>query len=115
MCVWVRVLGSAAGGGFPPWNCDCPNRREARDGSLPCRRRTQSSLAISADYERWFLLNASRDVGRQPDRTGAVVAAVAAGILQVSGRDEGLARSGEDVSGRLGAWVGGRRGHTGVS
>jgi pyrroloquinoline quinone biosynthesis protein B len=98
--VWVRVLGSAAGGGFPQWNCNCPNCRGARDGSLPCRRRTQSSLVISADYERWFLLNASPDVGGQPDRTGAVVAAVAAGILQVSGRDEGLTRLGEDVPGR---------------
>ena len=59
------MLGSAAGGGFPQWNCNCPNCRGARDGSLPCRRRTQSSLAISADYERWFLLNASPDVGGQ--------------------------------------------------
>jgi pyrroloquinoline quinone biosynthesis protein B len=60
--VWVRVLGSAAGGGFPQWNCNCPNCRSARDGSLACQRRTQSSIAISADYERWFLFNASPDI-----------------------------------------------------
>ena len=53
-CMWVRVLGSAAGGGFPQWNCNCPNCRGTRDGWLPCRPRTQSSIAISADYERWF-------------------------------------------------------------
>src|SRR5947209_16988717 len=61
-CMWVRVLGSAAGGGFPQWNCNCPNCRSARDGSLACQRRTQSSIAISADYERWFLFNASPDI-----------------------------------------------------
>jgi len=63
--VWVRVLGSAAGGGFPQWNCDCPRCRAARDGSRPCRPRTQSSVAVSADYRRWFLLNASPDIRAQ--------------------------------------------------
>jgi pyrroloquinoline quinone biosynthesis protein B len=63
--VWARVLGSAAGGGFPQWNCNCPNCRGARDGSLPCRSRTQSSIAISIDRERWFLLNASPDLRGQ--------------------------------------------------
>ena len=60
--MWVRVLGSAAGGGFPQWNCDCPQCRAVRDGSRPCRPRTQSSVAVSADYQRWFLLNASPDI-----------------------------------------------------
>jgi len=60
--VWIRVLGSAAGGGFPQWNCDCPGCRAVRDGSRPCRPRTQSSVAVSADRDRWFLLNASPDV-----------------------------------------------------
>ena len=60
--MWVRVLGSAAGGGFPQWNCGCPQCRAVRDGSRPCRPRTQSSVAVSADYRRWFLLNASPDI-----------------------------------------------------
>jgi len=63
--VWVRVLGSGAGGGFPQWNCNCPNCRAARNGSPGCRPRTQSSIAVSADYERWFVFNASPDVHAQ--------------------------------------------------
>ena len=63
--VWVRVLGSAAGGGFPQWNCTCPPCRAVRDGSRPARPRTQSSVAVSPDYRRWFLLNASPDVHAQ--------------------------------------------------
>lgn len=60
--MWVRVLGAAAGGGFPQWNCGCPQCRAVRDGSRPCSSRTQSSVAVSADYQRWFLLNASPDI-----------------------------------------------------
>jgi pyrroloquinoline quinone biosynthesis protein B len=63
--MWVRVLGSAAGGGFPQWNCACPPCRAVRDGSRPARPRTQSSIAVSADRRRWFLLNASPDVHAQ--------------------------------------------------
>ena len=63
--MWVRVLGAAAGGGFPQWNCGCPQCRVVRDGSRPCRSRTQSSVAVSADYQRWFLLNASPDIRAQ--------------------------------------------------
>ncbi|SFJ33879.1 pyrroloquinoline quinone biosynthesis protein B [Amycolatopsis sacchari] len=63
--MWLRVLGSAAGGGFPQWNCDCPCCRAARDGSRPCRPRTQSSLAVSADRHRWYVLNASPDIRAQ--------------------------------------------------
>ena len=63
--VWVRVLGAAAGGGFPQWNCGCPQCRAVRIGSRPCRARTQSSIAVSADYRRWFLFNASPDVRAQ--------------------------------------------------
>jgi len=65
MDVWVRVLGAAAGGGFPQWNCGCPQCRAVRDGSRPCRARTQSSVAVSADYRRWILLNASPDIRAQ--------------------------------------------------
>jgi pyrroloquinoline quinone biosynthesis protein B len=60
--MWIRVLGSAAGGGFPQWNCDCPGCRAVRDGTRPCRPRTQSSVVVSADRRRWYLLNASPDV-----------------------------------------------------
>jgi pyrroloquinoline quinone biosynthesis protein B len=63
--MWVRVLGSAAGGGYPQWNCACPPCRAVRDGSRPARPRTQSSVAVSADSRRWFLLNASPDVRAQ--------------------------------------------------
>ncbi|MBO0851539.1 MAG: pyrroloquinoline quinone biosynthesis protein PqqB, partial [Pseudonocardia sp.] len=63
--MWLRVLGSAAGGGFPQWNCGCPTCRAVRTGSRPCRARSQSSVAVSVDYRRWFLLNASPDVRSQ--------------------------------------------------
>src|SRR3954454_8952938 len=61
----VRVLGSAAGGGFPQWNCGCDNCRAARKGAPGVRPRTQESLAISADGESYFLLNASPEVRAQ--------------------------------------------------
>jgi pyrroloquinoline quinone biosynthesis protein B len=63
--VWVRVLGAAAGGGFPQWNCGCPGCQAARDGLRPCKPRTQSSIAVSDDYRRWFLFNASPDIRAQ--------------------------------------------------
>lgn len=63
--MWVRVLGSAAGGGFPQWNCDCPACHAVRDGARPCRSRTQSSIAVSPNYREWWLLNASPDIRRQ--------------------------------------------------
>lgn len=59
----VRVLGSAAGGGVPQWNCSCRNCAAARRGEQP--RRTQSSVAVSADGERWVLLNVSPDIAGQ--------------------------------------------------
>jgi pyrroloquinoline quinone biosynthesis protein B len=63
--VWVRVLGSAAGGGFPQWNCTCPPCRAVRTGSRPCVPRSQSSIAVSTDRQRWFLFNASPDIQSQ--------------------------------------------------
>lgn len=63
--MWLRVLGSAAGGGYPQWNCSCPSCRAVRDGTRPARARTQSSIAVSPDRERWFLFNASPDVRAQ--------------------------------------------------
>ncbi|MBA3345252.1 MAG: pyrroloquinoline quinone biosynthesis protein PqqB [Gemmatimonadales bacterium] len=61
----VILLGTAAGGGFPQWNCWCPPCRVARDDPSRALQRTQSSAAVSADGERWFLLNASPDVHSQ--------------------------------------------------
>ena len=61
----VRLLGTAAGGGFPQWNCNCPNCRGVRSGTIRARPRTQSSVALSADGARWFVLNASPDLRQQ--------------------------------------------------
>jgi pyrroloquinoline quinone biosynthesis protein B len=61
----VILLGTAAGGGFPQWNCWCPTCRIARDDPARARSRTQSSIAFSADGVRWFLGNASPDVREQ--------------------------------------------------
>jgi pyrroloquinoline quinone biosynthesis protein B len=59
----VRVLGSAAGGGVPQWNCACANCRAARAGLRP--RRSSSSFAVSGDGARWWLVNVSPDVAQQ--------------------------------------------------
>jgi pyrroloquinoline quinone biosynthesis protein B len=61
----ILVLGSAAGGGFPQWNCNCANCRRARAGESAAPARTQSSLAVSRDGSRWVLLNASPDLRQQ--------------------------------------------------
>jgi pyrroloquinoline quinone biosynthesis protein B len=63
--VIIRVLGSAAGGGFPQWNCNCSNCAGVRAGSLRATRRTQSSIAISTDRRQWVLCNASPDIHQQ--------------------------------------------------
>jgi pyrroloquinoline quinone biosynthesis protein B len=61
----VKILGSAAGGGFPQWNCACPNCRSQRSGTFRGKARTQTQLAISPDSESWFLLGASPDLRAQ--------------------------------------------------
>jgi pyrroloquinoline quinone biosynthesis protein B len=61
----VRVLGSAAGGGFPQANCNCRNCADVRRGTPGLTPRTQSSVAVSGDGERWLLLNASPDLRQQ--------------------------------------------------
>jgi pyrroloquinoline quinone biosynthesis protein B len=63
--VKVRVLGSAAGGGLPQWNCGCANCARARAGDPAVPPRSQPSLALSADGARWSLVNASPDVRDQ--------------------------------------------------
>ncbi len=68
--MWLRVLGSAAGGGSPQWNCGCPVCAAVRSGGgVP---RTQSSVAVSADRTRWFLINASPDVRTQIEASPAL-------------------------------------------
>jgi pyrroloquinoline quinone biosynthesis protein B len=61
----IKVLGSAAGGGFPQWNCACPLCTGVRSGAIKARPRTQTQAAISVDGSRWFLLNASPDLRQQ--------------------------------------------------
>lgn len=61
----IKVLGTAAGGGFPQWNCGCPTCLLARKGEGAARARTNDSLAISDDGEAWYLLNATPDVCAQ--------------------------------------------------
>ncbi|MEO8032084.1 MAG: pyrroloquinoline quinone biosynthesis protein PqqB [Gemmatimonadota bacterium] len=61
----VILLGTAAGGGFPQWNCWCPVCRIARRDPEAAHPRSQSSVAVSADGRHWFLVNASPDVRDQ--------------------------------------------------
>jgi pyrroloquinoline quinone biosynthesis protein B len=66
------VLGAAAGGGFPQWNCNCEVCRLAWAGDPRVRPRTQASLAVSSDRKRWTLLNASPDLRAQIAATAAL-------------------------------------------
>lgn len=61
----IRILGSAAGGSFPQWNCACANCDGVRRGRPGLRRRTQDSIAVSQDGTDWFLFNASPDLLQQ--------------------------------------------------
>ncbi|HXU90042.1 MAG TPA: pyrroloquinoline quinone biosynthesis protein PqqB [Methylomirabilota bacterium] len=62
----IRVLGSAAGGGFPQWNCGCSNCRGVREGTIRARARTQECVAVSADGSpAWMLLNCSPEIRSQ--------------------------------------------------
>jgi len=65
----VRILGSAAGGGFPQWNCACSNCRRLRDGQFAGVARTQLQLAWEGPSKRWTLLNASPDLRFQIEAT----------------------------------------------
>lgn len=58
----ILVLGSAAGGGFPQWNCNCANCDGLRKGTINAKARTQSSIAVSSNGTDWVLINASPDV-----------------------------------------------------
>ena len=87
----VEILGSAAGGGFPQWNCNCRNCRLLRMGVFAGKSRTQTQVAVSNDGRRWFLLNASPDLRIQIERTPALQSSGTArdspiaGVLVTSG------------------------------
>lgn len=61
----ILVLGAAAGGGVPQWNCNCGICRSARQGDKGIGRSGQASVAVSADGDTWFLINASPDLRQQ--------------------------------------------------
>jgi pyrroloquinoline quinone biosynthesis protein B len=61
----VHILGSAAGGGLPQWNCNCRNCAGLRQGTLKAKARTQSSITLSGDGINWVLFNASPDIRAQ--------------------------------------------------
>lgn len=65
----IRILGSAAGGGFPQWNCACLNCRAVRAGTFAGKPRTQSQVAVSGDGQSWYLLGASPDLRTQIEAT----------------------------------------------
>src|SRR3954463_5414588 len=55
----ISILGSAAGGGFPQWNCNCRNCAGVRNGSIHAHARTQTQIAFTVDSKIWFLIGAS--------------------------------------------------------
>jgi pyrroloquinoline quinone biosynthesis protein B len=63
--VKIKILGSAAGGGFPQWNCTCPNCAGLRAGKIHAKPRTQTQIAFSPDDRVWFLIGASPDLRAQ--------------------------------------------------
>jgi pyrroloquinoline quinone biosynthesis protein B len=65
----VKILGSAAGGAFPQWNCACANCAAIRAGTFSGRARTQTQVAVSEDGNSWFLLGASPDLRTQIEGT----------------------------------------------
>ena len=80
----IIVLGSAAGGGFPQWNCNCQNCAGLRNATIRTTARTQSSIAVSKDGHDWVLINASPDILAQIRATPALQPVC-------SGRDSGIA------------------------
>lgn len=70
MAFRAQILGAAAGGGLPQWNCGCENCNLARSGTIPPQ--TQSSLAVTADGNAWAILNASPDIRGQLADTPAL-------------------------------------------
>jgi pyrroloquinoline quinone biosynthesis protein B len=65
----ILILGSAAGGGFPQWNCGCANCVGVRNNKFAGKARTQAQIAISSDSSSWFLAGASPDLARQIEKS----------------------------------------------
>jgi pyrroloquinoline quinone biosynthesis protein B len=65
----IKVLGSAAGGGLPQWNCNGRNSADARKGAPEVAPRTQASVAVTAEGAQWVLLNAAPDLRQQINAT----------------------------------------------
>jgi pyrroloquinoline quinone biosynthesis protein B len=65
----ILILGSAAGGGFPQWNCGCGNCVGVRNHKFPGKARSQAQIAISSDSSSWFLAGASPDLARQIEKS----------------------------------------------
>ena len=92
----IVVLGAAAGGGVPQWNCGCPVCRAAR-GEQPELQSTQASIAVSADGEHWFLVNASPDLRQQLIATPQLIPAgqlrhsPIAGVILTNGEVDAVA------------------------
>jgi len=93
----IVVLGAAAGGGVPQWNCGCPVCRAAR-GEHPELRSTQASIAISVDDAHWFLINASPDLRQQltaakqlHPKPGALRHSPVAGVILTNGEIDAVA------------------------
>src|SRR6201986_3014009 len=93
----VVVLGAAAGGGVPQWNCGCDVCRQAR-GEHPELRSTQASIAVSADGDHWFLVNASPDLRQQliataqlPPAAGSLRHSPIAGVILTNGEIDAVA------------------------
>ena len=93
----VVVLGAAAGGGVPQWNCGCEVCRKAR-GEHPELQSTQASIAVSSDGEHWFLVNASPDLRQQliatpqlHPKTGALRHSPIAGVILTNGEIDAVA------------------------
>ena len=79
----VIVLGSAAGGAFPQWNCACPNCQAVRAGKFAGKARSQTQLAISADGNVWFMVGACPDLRAQIEATPELQPRTAAGQSSV--------------------------------
>ena len=93
----VVVLGAAAGGGIPQWNCGCPVCRKARSEN-PELRSTQASIAVSADGAHWYLINASPDLRQQliatpqlHPRAGQLSHSPIAGVILTNGEIDAVA------------------------
>lgn len=93
----VEILGTAAGGAFPQWNCACDNCRRVRSGTFTGKARNQLQVAVSGDQQTWFLLNFSPDLRSQIEaipflhpREGLRQSPIAGGVLTSADLDQVL-------------------------